>query len=216
MRQLEVGRSQWHETVVAQLAEHPWLAQITAVDGAGERGQDPGIIVLCRLEDHDGDAVVVVTRVPRDGGTLDSLADVLAGAGWYEREIHDFFGVGFGDDRPLLVHDAPRPPLRKEVILTPRAVTSWPGARDPSDTRGASRRRALPAGVPDPETWARLAAGEDLPDTEVVESLSGRRMNSTPGRHMNRTSGRRMGSASGRRIGGPSGRPSHDRPGGVG
>lgn len=55
-----------------------------------ERGQDPDIIVVCRLENHDGDDVTISTRVPRDGGTLDSIVGVLAGASWYQREIHDF------------------------------------------------------------------------------------------------------------------------------
>lgn len=83
----------WHDAVAQAVSTRPWLAHLTAIDGAGERGQDPDIIVVCRLENHDGDDVTISTRVPRDGGTLDSIVDVLAGASWYQREIHDFFLV---------------------------------------------------------------------------------------------------------------------------
>jgi NADH-quinone oxidoreductase subunit C len=46
-----------------------------------------------------------------------SIFDIFRGAGWLEREIHDFFGIGFSgnpDMRPLLLpEDADYHPLRK-------------------------------------------------------------------------------------------------------
>ncbi|TKW70939.1 MAG: NADH-quinone oxidoreductase subunit C, partial [Cutibacterium acnes] len=150
----DVPATDWHDAVAQAVSTHPWLAHLTAIDGVGERGQDPDIVVVCRLENHDGDDVTVSTRVSRNGGILDSVVDVVAGASWYQREIHDFFGVRFvgpgADDRALLVHDAPKPPLRKEVVLTRRADAVWPGAADWASSKSASRR--LAAGVPDPET----------------------------------------------------------------
>ncbi|EGR95441.1 NADH-quinone oxidoreductase subunit C [Cutibacterium namnetense] len=173
----DVPATDWHDAVAQAVSTHPWLAHLTAIDGVGERGQDPDIVVVCRLENHDGDDVTVSTRVSRNGGILDSVVDVVAGASWYQREIHDFFGVRFvgpgADDRALLVHDAPKPPLRKEVVLTRRADAVWPGAADWASSKSASRR--LAAGVPDPETWRRIKEGEDVSDAEVVAAMSGRR-----------------------------------------
>ncbi|WP_261183920.1 NADH-quinone oxidoreductase subunit C [Cutibacterium acnes] len=182
----------WHDAVAQAVSTHPWLAHLTAIDGTGERGQDPDIIVVCRLENHDGDDVTISTRVPRDGGTLDSIVGVLAGASWYQREIHDFFGLRFvgpgADDRALLVHDAPKPPLRKEAVLAQRADTVWPGAADQAGSKSASRR--LPVGVPDPETWRRIKDGEDIPDAEVIAAMSGRRPRSAARRMASTASGR--------------------------
>lgn len=45
----------WHDAVAQAVSTHPWLAHLTAIDGTGERGQDPDIIVVCRLENHDGE-----------------------------------------------------------------------------------------------------------------------------------------------------------------
>ena len=51
----------WHDAVAQAVSTRPWLAHLTAIDGAGERGQDPDIIVVCRLENHDGDDVTIST-----------------------------------------------------------------------------------------------------------------------------------------------------------
>ncbi len=49
--------------------------------------------------------------------TPPSICDILRGAGWLEREVHDFFGISFSgnpDMRPLLLpEDADYHPLRK-------------------------------------------------------------------------------------------------------
>lgn len=186
-----VPATAWHDAVAEAVSTHPWLAYVGAIDGAGERGQDPDIIVVCRVENHDGDDSTISTRVPRDHGTLDSVVDVLAGASWYEREIHDFFGVRFvgpgADNRPLLIHEAPKPPLRKDVVLAQRADTIWPGAAD----RAASTSRRLPAGVPDPATWQRIKDGENVADTEVIAAMTGRRPRGRRAASTSRTASRR-------------------------
>jgi NADH-quinone oxidoreductase subunit C len=47
-----------------------------------------------------------------------SIVDIIRGAGWMEREVHDFFGIKFSgnpDLRPLLLpEDADYRPLRKD------------------------------------------------------------------------------------------------------
>ena len=47
-----------------------------------------------------------------------SICDIFGGAGWLEREVHDFFGISFSgnpDMRPLLLpEDADYHPLRKD------------------------------------------------------------------------------------------------------
>ncbi len=50
--------------------------------------------------------------------TPSTICDIFHGAGWLEREVHDFFGIGFSgnpDLRPLLLpEDADYHPLRKD------------------------------------------------------------------------------------------------------
>ena len=103
------------------------------------------------------------TRVPRDGGRLDSLSGVWSGADWHERETFEMFGLVFDGHPnlvPLLLPDGfEGHPLRKDFVLASRVAKSWPGAKEPGesdhDLRGASpgRRRMLPPGVPGPGEW---------------------------------------------------------------
>ena len=66
---------------------------------------------------------------------------------------------------PLLLPDGfEGNPLRKEFILAARVAKPWPGAKEPGESDHApagapSRRRTLPPGVPDPETWGPRAPG---------------------------------------------------------
>ena len=51
---------------------------------------------------------VVKTSVPPDAPNVPSIVSVWRGAGWYEREAHDLFGVAFEgnpDMSPLLLYD---------------------------------------------------------------------------------------------------------------
>ena len=57
-------------------------------------------------------------------------------------------------------------PLRKDFVLAARAAKAWPGAKEPGESgSGApSRRKMLPPGVPDPQTWGpREPMAEDQP-----------------------------------------------------
>ncbi len=173
-----VEASAWAEAVASAVADgFAHLDWLTALD---EVGREDALRVVLRLgRDADAtDAVRLETLVDRDGGVMASVAHLLPGASWHEREAHDFLGVRFagGDDRPLLrrTHDGP-PPLRKDAVLGARAVRPWPGAKEPGDATAAGRRRMVPPGVPDPEIWG-ARAGEAAPADEVAASVAGGRV----------------------------------------
>ena len=136
-----VRAESWRDDVSQALQEgYTWLYQLTAVDGIG--GELGSVIeILLRLEDSAGRSLVIQTAVPRDRAELPAIDDLIAGAAWYQREVHDQFGVVFtaADMTPLLVHpqaladhhqplgehqSAPAAPLRKDVVLTARATTT--------------------------------------------------------------------------------------------
>jgi len=136
-----------------------------------------GFRVVSHLADFWGGShvehVLVRTLVPRDKAVLASLSDVYAGANWHERETFEMFGITFTDHPnliPLLLPDGfEGNPLRKEFILASRVAKPWPGAKEPGESDHApagapSRRRTLPPGVPDPETWGPRAPGSPDPD----------------------------------------------------
>lgn len=189
-----VTAGEWHERVAALVADgFTFLHGIGAVD---ELGREPVIRVSCRLwratDAGPLDSVRVETTVergitPADAGRLDSVSDLIAGAAWYEREIHDFFGVSFvarpgvpdpGLDRPLLNHNEEIRPLRKDVVLPARVATPWPGAKEPGEGSAApSRRRMAPPGVPDPEIWGGREPGQPDPTPEeIAAALAGGRV----------------------------------------
>ena len=105
------------------------------------------------------------TSVPREGGRLDTVTDVWAGAAWHERETFEMFGIVFDGHAnlvPLLLPDGfEGHPLRKDFVLASRVAKPWPGAKEPGESdhdlsaeRAApGRRRMLPPGVPAPDEW---------------------------------------------------------------
>ncbi|MEV6285484.1 NADH-quinone oxidoreductase subunit C [Kribbella sp. NPDC051770] len=137
-----------------------------------------GFRVVTHLADFWGgahvDHLLVRTLVPRDGAALPTLSEVYAGANWHERETHEMFGIDFPGHPnlvPLLLPDEfEGNPLRKEFVLASRVAKPWPGAKEPGEsdhapkTGAPSRRRTLPPGVPDPETWGPRAPGSPDPD----------------------------------------------------
>ncbi|MGW7679534.1 NADH-quinone oxidoreductase subunit C [Kribbella sp. NPDC054772] len=136
-----------------------------------------GFRVVTHLADFWGgshvDHVLVRTLVPRDNPVLPTLSELYAGANWHERETFEMFGIGF-DGHPnlttlLLPDEFEGHPLRKEFVLASRVAKPWPGAKEPGESDHApagapSRRRTLPPGVPDPETWGPRPAGSPDPD----------------------------------------------------
>ncbi|TCC20057.1 NADH-quinone oxidoreductase subunit C [Kribbella speibonae] len=136
-----------------------------------------GFRVVSHLADFWGgshvDHVLVRTLVPRENAVLPTLSELYAGANWHERETYEMFGIAF-DGHPnlttlLLPDEFEGHPLRKEFVLASRVAKPWPGAKEPGESDHApagapSRRRTLPPGVPDPETWGPRPAGSPHPD----------------------------------------------------
>ena len=184
----EVAPSAWRTAVADAIAAgHTWFDSLHAIDEIGRPGPEGETIrIVCRLVHWSVDGapqgLQLHTRVPRLTPVLDSLADVVRGAVWHEREAHDFFGVSFsgGDDAPLLFHQPagvePLRPMLKDSVLAARVVQPWPGSKDPDDAAQASRRRMSPAGVPDPDVWGDRAPGDPATPDDVAHALTGGRV----------------------------------------
>ena len=78
--------------------------------------------------------VTLKVDVPNDAMTIDSIANVYAGANWHERETHEMFGISFAGHPDLrnmyLPTDFEGHPLRKDFPLLARMVKPWPGIVD--------------------------------------------------------------------------------------
>jgi NADH-quinone oxidoreductase subunit C len=122
------------------------------------------------------------TLVPRSAPRLATLTGLYAGANWHERETYEMFGIEFEGHPnlvPLLLPEGfEGNPLRKEFVLASRVAKPWPGAKEPGESDHApkagapSRRRMLPPGVPDPETWGPRAPGSPDPDPLAAAQAS--------------------------------------------
>lgn len=140
-----------------------------------------GFRIVTHLADFWGGShvehLIIRTLVPRAAPRLASLSSVYAGANWHERETFEMFGISFDGHPnlvPLLLPDGfEGNPLRKEFVLASRVAKPWPGAKEPGEsdhapaaakTGAPSRRRTLPPGVPDPETWGPRPPGSPDPD----------------------------------------------------
>ena len=150
-----IPREAWHEAVMAEVTggfTFPDL--LTGID----RGD--GVEVLLRIVDPaTAVARVLSTVVPDADPHLASVADLLPGAAWHERETAEMFGVvfdGHPSPGPLLLRDAPAlPPLRTSTPLPERLAQPWPGTVVAEPGRRA-RRRSLPPGVR--ESWVEADA----------------------------------------------------------
>ena len=157
-------------TAEALAAGHTFLANLTAVD---EVGRSDHIRVLLRLLNPDtGDDLTLETFTAREDARLADIADLLPGAAWLQRQVHDLFGVSFdgGDNRPL-IHHAGGAPLRKDVLLEERLTTPWPGALEPGQSAPGGRK-LVPPGVPD----AAVLADPDATPADVALSATGVRV----------------------------------------
>lgn len=136
-----------------------------------------GFRIVTHLADFWGgahvDHLLVRTLIPRATPSLASLSGLYSGANWHERETFEMFGITFDDHPnliPLLLPDGfEGNPLRKEFVLASRVAKPWPGAKEPGESDHApkaapSRRRTLPPGVPDPESWGPRPPGSPDPD----------------------------------------------------
>ena len=128
---------------------------LTAVD------RENGIEIVVHLVDETlSESHFLSTFLPDENLQVDSIEFLFPGASWHEREVGEMFGVSFAgnDMQQLLRHEMlGLAPLRKNIVLSARVVTEWPGAAEPEikqDGRkvgNPSRRRQRPPGVP--ENW---------------------------------------------------------------
>jgi NADH-quinone oxidoreductase subunit C len=142
---LTVERERWVESVSAVGEELPFFSWLSAIDwsrevAVGEVAENAAELeeryeVLCRMSSvRSADAAMVVTTVPKDDPTIDTLVGSFGGAEWHEREAAEMFGIEFVG-HPNLTHlylpDAfEGHPLRKSFALLSREVKPWPGTVD--------------------------------------------------------------------------------------
>lgn len=120
-----VAPSAWRE-VARFLREDPRIGMnmftdLTAVDYL-PRGGSPRFEVVCHLRSLEkGHRVRIKARVGEEDGSgaeLDSLVPIWKGAGWFERETFDMFGIvfkGHPDLRRILMYpEFEGHPLRKD------------------------------------------------------------------------------------------------------
>ncbi|MFM8867104.1 MAG: NADH-quinone oxidoreductase subunit C, partial [Ilumatobacteraceae bacterium] len=93
----------------------------------GYCGGDTRMQVFVRLVSstkHVG--ITLKVDVPNDAMTIESIANVYAGANWHERETHEMFGISFAGHPDLrnmyLPTDFEGHPLRKDFPLLARMV----------------------------------------------------------------------------------------------
>jgi NADH-quinone oxidoreductase subunit C len=146
----------WHERVhQVKQRGFGFFDFLTAVD----RNSFVEVVVHLVREDLS-DSYLISTMLSNENLHIDSIETLFPGAGWHEREVGEMFGVKFegNDMQKLLRHETlGLPPLRKNIVLSARVVTEWPGAAEPEikqDGRkvgNPSRRRQRPPGAP--ESW---------------------------------------------------------------
>ncbi|MFO7918812.1 MAG: NADH-quinone oxidoreductase subunit C [Anaerolineae bacterium] len=82
-------------------------------------GEDTGDAIVLFYHFWDGQGLTLCTLLSREAPHIPTLTDLIPGADFYEREVHEMLGVmfdGHTDLRPLVLPDdwnSP-PPLRKE------------------------------------------------------------------------------------------------------
>jgi NADH-quinone oxidoreductase subunit C len=147
-----------------------WLS---AVDELGR--DDSQIRVVSHVYSTVGrHHLLLRTALPRERPRLASATAVYKGANWHERETFEMFGVIFDGHPnliPLLLPDGfEGHPLRKDFVLASRVAKQWPGEVDPgqsvSELAHGRRRRNLPPGVPDPDTWGPAAPSRETPSRD--------------------------------------------------
>lgn len=103
------------------------LSDLTAVDYLD---REPRFDLSAILLDHYGrQDLRLKTMLPEEDARAESLSDLWPGAGWFEREIYDLFGISF-DNHPdlrriLLPEDYQGNPLRKDYPVTGPATSVY-------------------------------------------------------------------------------------------
>lgn len=153
-----VDPRQWRQAVTeAVAAGFQWPEVLCATDHGVH------IAVLATLRRPTDAAAMTITMQVPAGDVLPSVADVVPGFSWHERETAELVGVDFdwpAAHPPLIRREPLGPaPLAHGTVMAARAVRTWPGAAEPGMRMGAegmarrtgnpSRRRQRPPAVPD-------------------------------------------------------------------
>ena len=88
------------------LTSMKYMRLLTVVDYLEDEAELEVVYLLYSLEHHH--KMMLKTRVSDPSPEVPSVAGVWRGAGWYEREMHDLFGVffqGTPDTRTLILPD---------------------------------------------------------------------------------------------------------------
>jgi len=163
---IDVPVSEWVAAlkVARDILHLDYFDWLSAVDEQGD-----GYHVVTHLYDPSSHRRFLLrTTLTNDSASVPTATDVFRGAAWHERETHEMFGIDFIGHPyliPLLLPDGfEGHPLRKDFVLAARAAKAWPGAKDPGESDGDApprRRKTLPPGVPDPETWGPHQLGDE-------------------------------------------------------
>jgi len=125
---LETPEAEGEPYLVADAAHIQALCRFLKTDEAfrfdyltnlGGLDEEENLTVVFHLRStHHGGTLALRTSVPRETPVLDSVTSVWGGAGWYEREAWDLFGIEFRGHpdlrRIMLPDDWEGHPLRKD------------------------------------------------------------------------------------------------------
>lgn len=91
--------------------------RLISLGGADYQDRMEGIYHFGRY-DGKSDVIALKVRIPRSNPVLPSIAKLIPGANWHERETYDLFGIKFEGhpnlERIFLPNDFPGYPLRKD------------------------------------------------------------------------------------------------------
>lgn len=149
------------------------LVFLFAADERGEKGSF-GVYYVFSYEKEDH-FLVVETRVEEKAPSFLSVTPLLPQANWFEREIHDLFGLtpeGHPDPRPLVLHeDWPKGhfPLRKDFKLKNVPRTKGDYFFDRVEGEGVFEIPVGPvhAGIIEPGHFRFSSAGESILKLEI-------------------------------------------------
>ena len=123
-----------------QVAVTDWVAELAdcRADGYDSLDMIAGVdrvesieVIASVIRSSDAGCMLLSTRLGADR-TIATIAPLYAGAGWYERELAEMFGVRISDaadERPLLRRtDEGAPTLLKGTVLGARVLTPLLGS----------------------------------------------------------------------------------------
>jgi len=142
---IHVDPARWVETINAArknlelfswLSVIDWSKKVEVGDPVDDvAGLEERFEVLCRLSSvKNNDGAIFVAVLDKANPSIASLAPIIGGAAWHEREAHEMFGIAFEGNTHLaplyLPDDFIGNPLLKSYPLLSREVKPWPGDVD--------------------------------------------------------------------------------------